>query len=208
MDGERSSVNRREKLPVKDALPPIGSFDLISDLVRDYTTLTIGQNKEKSKLDLDSLRAFPGTKVSKNSKLSKDKDAWEERRSRSMAAWGTECSTNIKTTLFRKKGLREVTGTTGRFNTSTKPWLEGYDTVREKFQKGLTPKIPQMSTTFGQAMFNFKRTMPNTGVKEDANRFIRQKNNPLAPLKTSGTNVSMTKNLFSPKRYSDFYASR
>lgn len=172
LDGERSGANQRKKLPQKDALPPIGSYDLISDLVRDYTQLSKKDRTEKSKLHLDSLRMFPGSRISRNATLAQDKEAWEERRSRSMAAWGTE-ALGKKTTLFRPKGLRDENGTGGRFLTSTKPWLDGYETVRDKFQKGLTPKIPQMSTTFGQAMFNLKRTIPNTGHKDDANKYIR-----------------------------------
>ena len=49
---------------------------------------------------MDSLRAFPGTKIAQDIKLSKDKVAWQDRKSRSMSMWGTE-DTNKKKTLFR-----------------------------------------------------------------------------------------------------------
>ena len=173
-----------------DSLPPIGSFDLISRLVRNYTKVTVEAKKEKNKLNLDSLRLFPGTKISKNATLSKDKVAWEERRSRSMAAWGTEATTK-KNTLFRPKGIRDMDGTTGRFHTSTKPWLEKYET-----ENGVAPKVHRMAATFGQAMFNFKRTLPVTSHKEEANQFIRQKHNPLSPMKAVGASGSMSKNMF------------
>ena len=71
---------------------------------------------------MDSLRMFPGSNLNRTGMNAKDKDAWETRRSRSMAAWGTE-ATSKKTTLFRPKGIRDEDGTTGRFQTSTKPWL-------------------------------------------------------------------------------------
>ena len=58
----------------------------------------------------DSLRLYPGTKISKDISLSKDKAAWEQRRSQSMAQWGTE-ATSKKSTLFRQKGLRDEHGT-------------------------------------------------------------------------------------------------
>ena len=73
-----------------------------------------------------------------------------------MAAWGTTACTSNEKSLFRPKGMRDMDGTTGRFHTSTKPWLEKYDTGNDL---GLKNK-PRMATTFGQAMFNFKRTLP------------------------------------------------
>ena len=111
-------------------MPPIGSYDLISDLVRTYTDITKKDRVEKLKLHSDSLRLYPGSRLSRKAAgRTLDED---RRRSQSMAAWGTE-TLNKKTCLFRPKGLRDDDGTTGRFLTSTKPWLDGYETVREKF---------------------------------------------------------------------------
>ena len=73
------------------------------------------------------MRAYPGTKIAQDMKLAKDKVAWQDRTSKSIAKWGTD-SLNHKNTLFRQKGLRDDSG--GRFQTSTKPWLDGYDSVK------------------------------------------------------------------------------
>lgn len=43
------------------ALPEIGSFSLIKDLVKDYTSVSKKQDIERVKLDKDSLRAFAGS---------------------------------------------------------------------------------------------------------------------------------------------------
>lgn len=53
-------------MPPNDTLPPVGSFSLIKDLVREYTELTVVQNKERKKHEIDSLRAYPGTNIAKN----------------------------------------------------------------------------------------------------------------------------------------------
>lgn len=68
---------------------------------------------------------------------------WEARQDRTQAAWGNE-NTNKKNSLFRVKGLRDDPRTTGRFLTSTKPWLDGYHTVQDNFKKGLTPQSKQL----------------------------------------------------------------
>ena len=49
--------------------------------------------------------------------------------------WGNE-ELNKKHTLFRQKGLRD-TSTTGRFVTSTKPWLDNYESVKKSKTRNL-----------------------------------------------------------------------
>ena len=111
----------------------MGSFALIKDLVRDYTDLSVMQSQERKKLNLDSIRAYPGTKIAKTVKSTLADSEWEQHaKSRSVSQWGTE-SLAKKTTLFRQKGLRDPGS--GRFQTSTKEWLKGYDTVRHQFAK-------------------------------------------------------------------------
>ena len=116
------SLNRRDRsMKAKDAsLPPIGSYDLISDLVRTYTDISKKDKVEKSKLHSDSLRLYPGSRISRHKAAAGRTLDEERRRSQSMAAWGTE-TLNKKTCLFRPKGLRDDDGTQGRFLTSTKP---------------------------------------------------------------------------------------
>jgi hypothetical protein len=60
-----SQINQRDSKIAKDTLPPVGSFGLIKDLVRDYTELTVVQEKERKKHEIDSLRAYPGTNIAK-----------------------------------------------------------------------------------------------------------------------------------------------
>jgi len=73
MNFERSEASTTEMMQVeqqrlsnlskkqREVLPEIGSFDLIKDLVRDYTNLTKIQKIKREKHDNDSLRAFAGT---------------------------------------------------------------------------------------------------------------------------------------------------
>ena len=166
------SINQRDSQLTKESLPPVGSFGLIKDIVRDYTELGIEQARSKQKHDMDSLRAFPGTKIAQDIKLSKDKVAWQDRKSRSMSMWGTE-DTNKKKTLFRQKGLRD--DGVGRFQTSTKQWLDGYDSVRERYTKAYSSENSRVNTAVGRAMFNLRRTMPST-AHADPNIYIRQNN--------------------------------
>lgn len=173
----------------KDGLPEIGSYDLIKDLVEEYNTNANFFVKEKAKQDGNSLRLFPGTKVATNKNLARDKEAWQERRSRSVSTWATQ-STTIKTTLFNKNGIREERGTQGRFLTSTKPWLEGYETKKNKYFQSTRNSFgadSRMSTTTGQAMFNVKRKiLPIGDYKADGNLNIRQNSiimNPFASTK-------------------------
>lgn len=88
--------------------------------------------------------------------------------------WGSE-SLNNKTSLFRPKGLRDDPNTIGRFQTSTKAWLDGYDSVRQQYNEKAQSSghHKRMSSGVGQAMFNLMRSMPNTS-REDPNRYIRQ----------------------------------
>ena len=86
---------------MEHGLPNIGSFSLIKDLVRDYTDLSNVQTREKRKHDLDSLRAYPGTKIAQDVKLAHDKVAWQDRAAaQNVAKWGSE-SLGKKNTLFR-----------------------------------------------------------------------------------------------------------
>ena len=166
-------INERDDQIAKDSLPPVGSFALIKDLVRDYTDLKKVQEVERKKLDLDSIRAFPGSKIAKTAASTLGDSDWEQHaKTRSVSQWGTE-QLNKKTTLFRQKGLRDPGS--GRFQTSTKEWLNGYDTVRNQFAKRNTViggGSARMNSTVGQAMFNLKRTLPPP-TQDDANKHIR-----------------------------------
>ena len=92
-----------------------------------------------------------------------------------MAMWGSE-SLNNKKSLFRAKGLRDDPNTIGRFQTSTKAWLDGYDSVRSNHNNKAQSQgqFKRMNIGVGQAMFNLKRSMPTE--REDPNRYIRQGN--------------------------------
>ncbi len=70
-------INERDNKLAKDGLPPVGSFALIKDLVRDYTDLSTMQGRERKKLDLDSVRAFPGTKIAKTAATTLADSDWE-----------------------------------------------------------------------------------------------------------------------------------
>ena len=132
-DEELDQINLRDTKIQKDLLPPVGSYGLIRDLVRDYTETSQTQEKERKKLDLDSFRAFPSTNLAKtraeSMKRSKD-NSWTF----SFMEMGGSIGAGKKT-LFNVKGLREANSTVGRFQTSTKPWLDGYDSIRAKKAK-------------------------------------------------------------------------
>ena len=89
---ESGPISNRDNAIKQDGLPSIGSFALIKDLVRDYTDLTIAQQKERKKLDLDSKRLYPSTKIAKDTfKASMNADFLDHgRKSHSVAQWGTE----------------------------------------------------------------------------------------------------------------------
>ena len=87
--------------------------------------------------------------------------------------------------------------------TSTKPWLDGYETVKQNFKSigRSVSKTPRMNSTMGQAMFNVKRTLDHSDSKADANQYIRR-HNPFASTKQ----ISLGKS--SVKKLSGFYSSR
>ena len=108
-----------------DNKPAYGSFALVKDLVLDYNQLDVDQTRIRKKQHENSVRAYPATRVAKDMSLSLDKQAWHARTNR-----GTykPFEANQKT-LFHNKSLRED-GKHGRFETSTKPWLDRYAEVR------------------------------------------------------------------------------
>lgn len=61
----------------------------------------------------------------------------------------------------------------GRFTTSTKPWLDGYDTVRNRFKEDKTVDEGRNNTAVGRALYNLKKTLPPV-TKNHANAFIKQ----------------------------------
>ena len=141
-------------------------------------------------MDGDSLRAFPASlRVSKVSKSG----YWGERNARSMQhTWdGDEVSTAGQTTSHRPKKMKDENNLIGRFTTSTKPWLDGYDTVRNQFKERKST-----SNVVGRALFNLKRTLPPS-TKDDANANIKQFNR-----RNLGTPAAS--NPLSPKRLSQF----
>jgi len=181
----------------RDGLPAIGSFSLVKDLVRDYAELSVVQDYEKKKHDLDSLRAFPSTRKCKQS-MNKTQDG-SSYRSHSMNNWADE-SKNNRMHMFRGKGIREETGfDSGRFQTSVKGWLEGYQTVREKFQQQESEGMGRMNSSVGKALFNLKRTMP-APTKQDANAWIKQR---FGSQKPRGNPLSMS-NRTSPRRNNQY----
>lgn len=123
--------------------------------MRDYTELTVVQGKVQKKHEGDSFRAYPGTTTARaaRSVQMRNLDSLDA-KNKTAGFWNFD-STN-KTTLFRTKGLKD--DGCGRFQTSTKPWLDGYDTVREKRHPSLGST--RMNSTVGQAMFNLKRSLP------------------------------------------------
>ena len=121
-------INNRDSKLAKDGLPAVGSFDLIKDLVRDFTVLRVKQVKEENKHNKDSLRLYAGTKLAKDT-VAANRRQEEDSQMRSTSEWGNE-ELNKKHTLFRQKGLRD-TSTNGRFVTSTKPWLDNYESVKK-----------------------------------------------------------------------------
>lgn len=124
-------------------------------------------------------------------------------KNKTAAFWNFD-STN-KTTLFRTKGLKD--DGCGRFQTSTKPWLDGYDTVREKRHPSLGST--RMNSTVGQAMFNLKRSLPPPS-QHDANKYIRLNNNKanlMRMTKQNSPSISNS-NQNSPKRFNSLYSSR
>ena len=113
-------INNRDSRLAKDGLPAVGSFDLIKDLVREFTVLRVRREKENNKRERDSLRLYAGTKLAKDAVAARERqEVSDYSQMRSTSEWGNE-QLSKKHTLFRQKGLRD-TSTTGRFVTSTKP---------------------------------------------------------------------------------------
>jgi len=82
-----TQINQRDHKIAKDVLPPVGSFGLIKDLVRGYTDLTVVQEKERKKHEIDSLRAYPGTSIAKNMSMTSRQDS-SRNGPHQIASWG------------------------------------------------------------------------------------------------------------------------
>ena len=148
------------------ALPEIGSFSLIKDLVKDYTGLSKQQRVERRKLDNDSKRAFAGslraTKSGKSAFVVDRRSPWRDETD----------EIGRRKEKYRASSFKGEEELVGRFTTSTKPWLEGYDTVRNQFKERKKEDEGRINTSVGRALFNLKRTLPPVG-KDEANRFIK-----------------------------------
>ena len=99
----------------------------MKDLVLDYNKMGVDQARVRKKQQENSVRAYPATRVAKDVTLSLDREAWLARTNRSAYK---PFDANQKT-LFNAKSLRED-GKAGRFETSTKPWLDKYAEVRSQ----------------------------------------------------------------------------
>ena len=95
----------------KDTLPPVGSFSLIKDLVNEFTELTVVQEKERKKQEIDSLRAYPGTNIANHMSRTYQKN---EKTSIGVVDWGGNEPIQNRATLLMSKGIRD-NGGTGRF---------------------------------------------------------------------------------------------
>lgn len=162
-----SKSNTKQQL----ALPEIGSFSLIQDLVKDFTGLAKKQVNERKKLDCDSLRAYAGslraTKVGKSA-------FWGDKKPMAIqVSQDDDELTRRRTTQIRPSTLKNEDSLVGRFTTSTKSWLQGYDTVRVQFKERKKTEESRNHTSVGRALFNLKRTLPPSS-KEEANAFIKQ----------------------------------
>ena len=58
-----------------------------------------------------------------------------------------------KKTVHRPNTFKDEPSLLGRFTTSTKPWLDGYDTVKKQFNE-------RKRSAVGRALYNLKRTLP------------------------------------------------
>ena len=152
-----SPINQRDSLLAIDNSPAYGSFALVKDLVLDYNKLDIDQTRVRLKQNENSVRAYPATRVAKDISLSLDRTAWHARTNRGAPK---QFNANQKS-LFHAKSLRED-GRSGRFETSTKPWLDKYAEVRTHHRNAASQATSsRTNTAVGQAMFNLKRTMPS-----------------------------------------------
>ena len=193
--GGMTSPSKKKKASL--TLPEIGSFSLIQDLVKDYTGLSKQQDNERKKLDFDSLRAYPGSlRATKPGRSA----SWVDRSKMSNDGWGTEGSTRNRSMATKPSTMRgEDTARVGRFQTSNKPWLDGYDTVRKDFVQRKATDNGRMNTSVGRALFNLKRTLPPAS-NADANMYIKQRNTGIV----SPTSISQVS---SPKRLSHFLST-